>query len=989
MNRVFWLAVLTFSFSLLTASLSADDKGDTSAPLRVLLVSGGHWFDRENLTKMILDRPNTTLTEIELPADQDRLQSGITNDFDVLVFHDQSRFALSDEQKANLEAMWAEGTPTVMLHHALIAHNDFTLFRNVYGTAFLVEPMKIDEKEYPASTYKHPTEVNFHFVNKEHPITAGLNDFTLTDEVFGNLWLADDNDVLIETDHPESSRPICWTRWYKKSPVFVMIQGHDGTAFGDTRYREIFYRGLDWVAAQGKSQKNAQALKSEIEQITAEPFAGKPEDYEAFVTAKGEKIAPLAERLLAEPNLSSEDRSFGLKNGIFAISLTSSDEKIAAQKVKAFLDAHQNFPETETFYQDWIDRQFYAPYDVYYDRNVPAAEKATLFRQTVEPLLDPILRYYPPERDSNQQLPSILVDVADRVDPDGSAGLVLWLNERLKPLYDRDAQSQDYLLAILAKRTQGAAHRIQSLGQPLEYSGCDINGQKFSVAENHGKVTLVLFVYSYIYDEQLPALKKLFAALGHADLELIVQFENIITADQWRDQYGAEETPWTVTVCYPPDNSDQGRYRELYGMLNNTSLLYDREGKLVQTRPDGLTPELCDFLATLFPEQAAALTDCADTLRAALDETAQKQKNYWWNAIQQEKDAETLFGRLVRLRNRILNEPTEMDLEMIDQLLAAADTNKTRGRLLVEKARGLSSTFDKPQTFDDNSAPDQYLDPLLAFLDEALNDENIPLEAKYSLASERTGLVGQRLRILKEMTKNQEDFALKTLDCFIADCRRQNLYASEDTFRSSFSQLTQYARFMEQEFENLDEKNGSKLLQKFYETLGPFFAQSQNFDERKMAERMAGSLRRVSMLGQEFELAAVLRDGTLVNVKDWRGKVVLVNFWGTSCGPCIREFPAMKALYEKYHDAGYEMIAISYDTEESLDKFLEKTPYPWMFSLLSHSEQKGLKDYYAYYGIQGIPMTFLLDRDGKVRFMQVGSNDEALKQQVDQLFSAP
>lgn len=259
MNRTLWFAALAVALSLFCTTLSADDKGDNKqdekAPMRVLLVTGGHWFDRENLSKMILDRPNTTLTEIELPADQDKLRAGITNDFDVLVFHDQSRFELSDEQKKNLEAMWAEGTPTVMLHHALIAHNDFPLFRNVYGTAFLIAPMKIDEKEYPGSTYKHPTEVNFHFVNKEHPITAGLADFTLTDEVFGNLWLADDNDVLIETDHPESSRPICWTRWYEKSPVFVLIQGHDGVAFGDARYREIFYRGLDWVVTQGALKK--------------------------------------------------------------------------------------------------------------------------------------------------------------------------------------------------------------------------------------------------------------------------------------------------------------------------------------------------------------------------------------------------------------------------------------------------------------------------------------------------------------------------------------------------------------------------------------------------------------------------------------------------------------------------------------------------------------------------------------------------------------
>lgn len=243
-----WILLAVFGF-LMNRSF-----GEEPRPLRVLLVSGGHWFDRENLTKMILDRPNTTLAEIEIPAEQDRLRAGITKEFDVLVFHDQSQFTLTDAQKANLEAMWAEGTPTVMLHHALISHNDFPLFRDVYGTAFLIKLRNIDGKDYPVSTYKQPTDVKFHVVNREHPITAGVDDFTLNDEVFGNLWLAGDNDVLIETDHPESSRPIVWTRHYKKSPVFVMIQGHDGTAFNDPRYRKIFYRGLDWLVSDAAKE---------------------------------------------------------------------------------------------------------------------------------------------------------------------------------------------------------------------------------------------------------------------------------------------------------------------------------------------------------------------------------------------------------------------------------------------------------------------------------------------------------------------------------------------------------------------------------------------------------------------------------------------------------------------------------------------------------------------------------------------------------------
>ncbi len=244
-----WLFVVCMFFP--SIGMISSQEVDSSSPLRILLVSGGHWFDRENLTKMILDRPNTVLTEISVPEDQDRLTPEIKNEYDILIFHDQSSFELTDSQKENLSKMWEEGIPTMMLHHALISHTDFPLFREVYGTAFFLGPKTIDGQEYPGSTYLKPTQVPMKIVDHQHPITKGLEDFVLDDEVFNHLWFADEgNHVLIETVHPESSRPVCWTRIYKKSPVFVLIQGDCGTAFNDPHYREVFYRSLDWLVSE-------------------------------------------------------------------------------------------------------------------------------------------------------------------------------------------------------------------------------------------------------------------------------------------------------------------------------------------------------------------------------------------------------------------------------------------------------------------------------------------------------------------------------------------------------------------------------------------------------------------------------------------------------------------------------------------------------------------------------------------------------------------
>lgn len=232
-------------FALVNTNVSGQEQ--TSPPVRILLVVGGHGYDKVNLHKMLEAIPNAKLTEITLPKNQDQLGPETSKNYDVVVFHDQSQFKLTDAQQKNLETMWANGMPTVMLHHALISHNDVPLFRKVFGTAYLIKPRKIDGKEYSTSSYLKPTDVRIHFVDKTHPAVKGLSDFTLNDEVFSKLYIAPDVNILAKTDHPKSDKPVVWTNQYKKSRVFVVIQGHDGNAFNDANYRQLIRQGILWT----------------------------------------------------------------------------------------------------------------------------------------------------------------------------------------------------------------------------------------------------------------------------------------------------------------------------------------------------------------------------------------------------------------------------------------------------------------------------------------------------------------------------------------------------------------------------------------------------------------------------------------------------------------------------------------------------------------------------------------------------------------------
>jgi len=95
-----------------------------------------------------------------------------------------------------------------------------------------------------------------------------------------------------------------------------------------------------------------------------------------------------------------------------------------------------------------------------------------------------------------------------------------------------------------------------------------------------------------------------------------------------------------------------------------------------------------------------------------------------------------------------------------------------------------------------------------------------------------------------------------------------------------------------------------------------------------------------------------------------RGKVVLIDFWASWCGPCRRENPAVKAIYEKYKDKGFEIYGVSLDNNlEQWKAAIAKDGLTWKHV----SELKGWSSTPGkIYGVRSVPSTFLIDRDGRI-----------------------
>ena len=137
-----------------------------------------------------------------------------------------------------------------------------------------------------------------------------------------------------------------------------------------------------------------------------------------------------------------------------------------------------------------------------------------------------------------------------------------------------------------------------------------------------------------------------------------------------------------------------------------------------------------------------------------------------------------------------------------------------------------------------------------------------------------------------------------------------------------------------------------------------------------------------TLMAPDFTLADL--DGDWITLNKLKGKVVLLNFWGTWCGPCRQEIPAFINLTEKYKKDGLEIVGITLTSgsPSNIRSFADK--WGINYTLLTDIEGNETQTVTALYSqatgqrITGIPTTFIIDREGFIRQRYVGPRSEKI-----------
>ncbi|MBC8001586.1 MAG: ThuA domain-containing protein [Opitutaceae bacterium] len=236
-----WMTVV---LSLLMSGVASG--AETGRKLKLLIVTGGHGFQREAFFKVFQENPAITFTEAKHVKDADAYDRDDLLNFDAVVLYDMPK-TITETQKRRFLSLIDNGIGLVVMHHAIVSYQHWPEYERIIGGRYPEEDGKsgLVTKEVG---YEHDVDIPVTVVAKGHPVTAGLKDYQIHDEIYWGYRVGADVTPLLITSHPKSGKSLAWARTEGQSRVVYLQHGHDQSAFNNSNFRQLVAQSIQWVS---------------------------------------------------------------------------------------------------------------------------------------------------------------------------------------------------------------------------------------------------------------------------------------------------------------------------------------------------------------------------------------------------------------------------------------------------------------------------------------------------------------------------------------------------------------------------------------------------------------------------------------------------------------------------------------------------------------------------------------------------------------------
>jgi len=218
--------------------------------INVLVISGGHGFKHQPFYDVFDSIPSITYDTLVQPQANALIASPEVNKYDVLVFYDMFDSIAPSQQEAYVSLL-KKGTSMIFLHHSLVSYQNWPEFIQIVGGQYHTQPVVVNGDTLKTS-YEHDVNIPVKVENKKHPVTRGIADFDIVDEVYGGVEILPQVKPLLSTTHPKSMRYLAWINHYGKSDVLYIQLGHGPSGYSNPNFRKLIQQAIEWSARQSK-----------------------------------------------------------------------------------------------------------------------------------------------------------------------------------------------------------------------------------------------------------------------------------------------------------------------------------------------------------------------------------------------------------------------------------------------------------------------------------------------------------------------------------------------------------------------------------------------------------------------------------------------------------------------------------------------------------------------------------------------------------------